>query len=355
MRHKVRYIIPMLVALSLFFAPSISFSKPSPPTQPESGPGGYDYPHASVKKRGPYWAKGHFWDNNYKYYIFEPADPAPEEAPVVLFMHGWLAYWHGSYLEWMAHIVKKGYIVVWVQYDAFLRPFRTFADHAMETWKGALNRLEAHWWSKRHVTPERDEMGEIKTAIIGHSMGGYLSVILGARAADSRNGMPRPYAIVAIEPGGLGWIPSENLGDMDPETKMVIVVGDEDDVVCKSTAIAIWNYTQIPDENRDFLLVQSDDWGSPAQISNHFFPDTIGFRDTAALDARDFFITFKLSVAALNCAFSGTDCEYALGDGSNKQVFMGEWSDGRPVRPMIWVEDPLGLETTCKDPRPGPM
>ena len=354
MRHMLRYVIPMLVTLLLFFAPSISLSQPSPPHQPEIGPGGYDYPHATVRKHGPYWAKGHFRDNNYKYYIFEPADPAPEEAPVVLFLHGWLAYKPQAYLGWMEHIVKKGHTVLWVQYDAFLGRFKTFADHAMETWKDALNRVDTQWWKRSHVRPDKDEMGKMKTAIIGHSMGGYLSAILAARAADSRSGVPEPYAIVAVEPGGLGWIPYEDLGRVDPDTKMVIVVGDEDSVVCKSTAVPIWeNTSQIPDENRDLLLVKSDDWGSSAQIANHYFPNTDGFRDTAAVDARDFYVTYKLSVGALNCAFRRMDCKYALGDGSYKQVFMGEWSDGRPVRPMIWVEDPLGLETTCRDRRPG--
>ena len=347
MKHKLTHIIPILVLLFLCFTPSISFSQPSPPPEPEIGPGGYDYPHASVKKCGSYWAKGHFLNNNYKYYIFVPAEPTPEMAPVVLFIHGWLAYKPKAYLGWMEHIVKKGYMVVWVQYDAFLRPFKTFADHAMKTWKDSLNRLDTNFY----VRPEKDEMGQIKTAIIGHSMGGYLSAILGARAADSLNGMPEPYTIVAVEPGGLGWLPNEDLGKIDPETKMVIVVGDEDEVVAKSTAVAIWaNTLQIPDKNRDFLLVQSDYHGSPEQIANHYFPNTTGLIDTAAVDARDFYVTFKLSVGALNCVFRDTDCEYALGNGSFEQVDMGQWSDGQPVNAMVWVEDPNELETTCEDP-----
>ncbi|MBW2306515.1 MAG: hypothetical protein JRG73_06200 [Deltaproteobacteria bacterium] len=354
MRHKLRYIMPMLVPLLVFLNPTLSFSQPSPPSQPESGPGGYDYLHATVTGYGPYWAEDHFQENSYEYFIFEPADPTPAAAPVVLFIHGWLAYRPEAYLEWIEHIVKKGYTVVWIRYDSSVVGFRIFADHAMETWKDALNRLDKNWLEP-HVRPEKNELGEIKTAIIGHSMGGFLSTILAARAADIRNGMPRPYAIVAVEPGGLGWIPKENLDQIDPATKLVIVVGDQDTVVCKWTAVVIWKHTrQIPDENRVLLLVQSDDRGSPAQISNHYFPNTNGFRDTAAVDARDFYITYKLSVGALNCSFHGTDCEYALGNGSSEQVFMGEWSDGRQVRPMIRVEDPRRLETTCTDPRPGP-
>jgi len=342
MAWKVRFVRLVVLVPPLLAAHA---GAQSPPPQPATGPGGYAYPHASVRTNGPYWATGHFPNRNYQYYIFEPAQPAPATAPVVLFLHGWLAYRPRTYMVWIEHIVKKGYIVVWVRYDAGLRLPATFADRALVTWRDALNLL-ATW--QGHVQPERDAQGVIKTAIVGHSAGGYLSAILAALAAFPANGIPQPYAVVAIEPGGLGIIPGASFADIDPSTKMVIVVGDEDTVVCIATAVALWQETsQIPNQSRDFLLVQSDTWGSPAQIANHFFPTTTGVLDTAAVDARDFYVTFKLSVGALNCAFYGTDCQYALGHGANEQVDMGLWSDGRPVNPMLWVQDPQSLQATC--------
>jgi pimeloyl-ACP methyl ester carboxylesterase len=310
-----------------------------------------------VKKNGPYWASGHFMDDNYKYFVFEPKAPTPEEAPVVLFLHGWLAYEEKAYLEWIEHIVRKGYMVVWAQYDALLSPFSTFADHAVETWEDALAKVDSATWKLLHVGAEKSGDGGIMTAFVGHSMGGYLSAVLAARIADNPNGLPNPYTVVSLEPGGLGWLPPGDLGAMASATKMMIIVGDEDDVVCKSTAVTIWERTpQIPEGNRDFLLVQTDDWGSPAQIANHYFPNTTGFRDNGSVDARDFYVTYKLSVAAFNCAFRGVDCDYALGNGHLDQVSMGNWSDGKPLKPMLWIEDPLeDFDTTCEDPVPGPL
>jgi hypothetical protein len=162
--------------------------------------------------------------------------------------------------------------------------------------------------------------------------------------------MPKPYAVVSIEANGIKFIAMENLSVIDPATRMILVVGDEDIHACKATSLAIWERTtQIPEANRTFLLVRSDRRGAPAQIAQHFFPGTSGYGDTAAVDARDFFVTYKLSVGALHCVFDGRDCEYAFGATQDKQVFMGKWSNGTPVRPMLRIRRPDRLATTCQD------
>lgn len=318
----------------------------SPPEQPPMGPGGYDYPHGAAAVKGPYWAERHSGNDNFRYYLYEPAEPTPDEAPVILFLHGWGGMSPNAYEKCIEHIVRKGYTVVWVQYqNGVLTPPWLFARYAVVTWKDALKRLDAE---DSHVRPQKNIEDEYITAFMGHSAGGYLSAIVAAKAAKQRTGIPKPYAVVAVEPGGLGIIPKARFSDIDPDTKFVIVVGDEDNIVCKSTAVFIWNeISQIPDAYKDFLLVRSDYYGDPFQVSHHFFPVT---SDVEVLDARDFYVTFKLTVGAFNCAFAGLDCEYGIGNGSFEQIDMGNWSDGQPMIPMVWVEDPNFLETTCEDP-----
>src|SRR2546423_1332485 len=53
---------------------------PSPPAR-AAGP---DYPHKSFHKQS-------FGTGGRSYWLFEPAEPKPERAPVVVFCHGWLA------------------------------------------------------------------------------------------------------------------------------------------------------------------------------------------------------------------------------------------------------------------------
>jgi len=328
---------------------------PEPPGQPASGPGGSGYSHGNVSVHGPYWADAlGVMNKNNKYLIYMPDEPVPESAPVVLFLHGWAAIAQKQYYYWIQHIVRQGYIVVWVQYqrdeiieNPKMTLFTAYVTTVIKVWRDALKRLDS---AKLPVKPEKDGYGIIKTAFVGHSVGAYLCTIIAGKALKLSKRIPIPYAVVAVEPGIVGLIPSGPFDFMHPDTRVVLVVGDEDDLVCKSTAVAVWNRLgNTADENKDFLLVVSDYHGFPQQIAHHYFPNTSGARDTTAVDARDFYVTFKLSVGALNCAFKGTDCEYALGNGSEQQVSMGQWSDGQPVQPMVWIEDPNFLETTCQD------
>lgn len=320
---------------------------PSPPDQPQFGPGGSNYDHANMAISGPFYANGPGNIDNYEYYIYEPDDPMPKEAPVVFFLHGWMAYKPEIYMGWIEHITRKGYIVIWGRYDAGFTLPASFAAKAMITWKNALLRLHL-WGGRNHVLPLQ-QAGETLTALVGHSAGGYLSAVLAANAAEQNSEVPIPKAIVAIEPGGEKILPGANFSLIPTDTKLLIVLGDEDKTVCESTGVYLWNICgQIADDNKDFLVVRSDQYGFPQQIADHKFPATEGFR--AGIDARDFYITYKLTVAALNCTFSNTDCEIAFGNGSFNQIFMGRWSDGTPMAPMDWVDDPNSLDMACMDP-----
>ena len=251
----------------------------------------------------------------------------------------------------MEPVARKGYTVVWARYDSGYTNPETYPNKAMATWKHALDRLENNVW-EGHIRPQRDEDGEIMTAFIGHSMGGYLSTIMAIRAAYPENRMPLPRVISIFAPGRLGQIPEEHWEDMSPETKVLLVIGDEDTTVCAETAIAVWNAIgHIADDNKDFLHFKSDRRGLPWVIAEHIYPKTERWRGT--IDVRDWYISYKLSVAALNCGFWDEDCDIAFGNGHPNQISMGEWSNGTPILPLIWVEDPNTIQTNCADPGTG--
>ena len=351
----------IVCVFSVLMVSATAFCAPTPPPQPAIGPGGSTYAHAAVTVSGPFYAEGRADDDNFRYFLFEPAEPKPVAAPVVMFLHGWRAFDTAYYRGWIDHIVKKGYTVAWVQYDDGWTLTSKMPLNAMETWLNALSRLAAGG----HVLPALGATGEVQTAFVGHSLGAYVGVLLSAMSANPTYGIPKPKAVVAIEPGIEEVIPAIGLGLINPSTKLVLVTADEDRLVCTDTASRIWEMTpQIPDQNRDFLLVNSDYTGLPSQTADHLFPLTTSlplqgtmlgqYMTDMAVDARDYYVTFKLSVGALNCAFNGTDCDYALGNGSENQVSMGDWSDGQAVMPMTWVEDPSSLVAGCKRHPPMP-
>ncbi|HEV3121843.1 MAG TPA: hypothetical protein VGY53_08080, partial [Isosphaeraceae bacterium] len=59
------------------------------------------YPHKRVLAR-------EFGAGEKSYWLFEPDDPMPERAPVVVLNHGWLAVNPGAYGAWIEHLVRQG-------------------------------------------------------------------------------------------------------------------------------------------------------------------------------------------------------------------------------------------------------
>jgi acetyl esterase/lipase len=331
------YLAVLLVTSSL-----ASAQLPRPPAQPLTGPAGKNYLHDGMKASGPYWAARHAGDDAYKYFIFEPASPAPASAPVVLFLHAWLAYEPSEYIWWIQHLVRKGHTVVWAQYDKTVFVTFNWASNAVDTWKDALARLDNP--ALQHVRPERDAQGRIRNAIIGHSAGAYLSAIVAVRSSRVWNGIPAPDVIASFLPGGKTLIPGDDFTRIPSITKVLLVTADADTIACNGTAAAVWNgIGHIAPANKDFLYVRSDSTGTPAQIADHYFPNNSGAGTNATVDARDFNVTYRLSVAALNCAFRGADCNIAFGNGSPEQLFMGNWSNGAPVMPLQFVTNPNTL------------
>jgi pimeloyl-ACP methyl ester carboxylesterase len=307
---------------------------PTAPPQPATGPASAVYPHASVNWTGPYYATA--GDKGTLYYMMEPAAPKPASAPVVVFLHGWLANDPNEYAILMGHIARKGHTVIWPLFDDGLITTWQWVNNASKVVQDSIGRLNGAGF----VKPQYDTSGRLNLAVIGHSAGGYVAAGLAARSTRWFHNLPRPKALLLLAPGGKGLIPTDDLTIIDPSTKIIVTAGEDDDTVCNITANHLWSkFTQIPDANRDYLLVRSDTRGQPQQIANHYFINTLGRLDTAAIDARDYYVTFKLSVALLDCAFRNVNCSIALG-GTTEQLTMGKWSDGVPLRPMTFIVNP---------------
>jgi hypothetical protein len=311
--------------------------------QPATGPGGNTYSNASVTVNGPYWANNRYTNNNVEYYIYEPGTPTPAKAPVILFLHGYAAFVSSDYLGWIKQMVQKGFVVVWVAYQNTLTS--TFADYpsnAEAAWTDALYRLQNYTWEP-HVRPLTIG-GVAQTIIVGHSFGGWITGWLAGEASTSIPSFPVPLGLVMIEPASLGLLPPINFTGISPATKMVIVSSDQDNVACSADGVNIFeSTTQVPAAQKNYLFFNSDMTGTPNQVGNHYYPNTYGYKDTAAIDNRDFYVTYKLSVAAAECVFGGSNCSTFLGNGSPEQRTMGTWTNGTPINPMSYYADPTTL------------
>ncbi len=333
----------VLAATSFTFAQT-----PTAPPQPSWGPGSADYAFSVIQTYGPYTVSFGS-DQTDSYYIYQPSGPVPASAPAVLFLHGYGADSPQSYQIWINQLVQKGYTVVWPLYDQGAAA--TFVNHELADWTDALNRIAA---SPSMIPVAVDQSGVMEAGVVGHSAGAFTSFALAALIDQPGSGLPPFRAIVAIEPGQ-GQIPTYDLSTILPSTAVIIVVGDEDKAKRRCTASQIWGVLPSTTGNgRNFLEVISDARGTPQQLGNHYFSLTDTNLDTVppptSVDDRDYNVSWKLSVSALNCAIKGLQCDVAFGNGNSQQITMGNWSDGTPVTPLLYVSDPVTqFQSDCQN------
>ncbi|WEJ73917.1 alpha/beta hydrolase fold domain-containing protein [Pseudomonas sp. PSE14] len=351
-RVRTPRLLPALVT-GLLLTRVLHAAPALPPTQPLQGPGGSGYSHADVRQ----W---HFNADGNEYWVFTPARPQPESAPLVVFTHGWSVMQPDLYRAWIEHIVRRGAILIYPRYQANLKtPAADFLPNAADSVRRAIGDLQA---GKLGMKPELAHV-----AYVGHSAGGLIAS--GLAASWQRLGVPKPSALMAVEPGrssGSRWrqVPMEPLSKIPAGTLLLAVCGNEDEVVgCDDARRVYQESAQVAARDKDLLLLHSDRHGSPSLLANHSAPTAPRFdpryppsdssswllnrvqervrqrlkqgqpsaHNALATDAMDWYGTWKLFDALCDAAFYGQDRDYALGGGA-AQLSMGRWSDGTPVK-----------------------
>lgn len=292
------------------------------PNQPLSGPGGVNYSHEAIKESSYGRGSNKFW-------IFEPAEPKPVTAPLIVFNHGWGAMHPRYYKAWIDHIVKKGNIVVYPRYQrGFLIGFKYFSSNAIKAVKNAIDELN----KQGHVIPDLD-----KFAITGHSLGGGITANMAARAEEE--GLPEPKAIMPVQPA-IAYDKKADFSKISNKTLMLVIVGEDDTVVDNKSGKKIFQDTiQIPFTQKDFVIQVTDNYGYPTISADHGAPTCMKNNSILTLDAMDYYCTWKLFDALTDYAFYGINGKFCLGN-TSEQRYMGKWSDGTPVKELIVTDTP---------------
>lgn len=294
-----------------------------PPQQPATGPGGQDYPFKAIKSN-------RYGEGDEAYYIFEPVQPAPTKAlPVIAFLHGYAGVDpdRDNYINWITHLVQRGNLLIFPVYQARNSGDGTlYTDNALAALKAALLRLQ-------DGTHGRADLSNF--LLVGYSAGGVIATNLTVRAAKS--GLPVPKALFAVTPGGCANCslfavrnftldqPAE-MATIPAATRLLVLVGDQDVIVGKSAASLIWqNTAQIPAANKNYLLFQTDNHGTPALVADHGM--------ATRRNAFNFFGIWKLFDGLESCSIEAKLCEVALGN-TQPQRSLGQWSDGTPVKEL---------------------
>lgn len=300
--------------------PSI-LEPPTPPQQPQDGPGGLNYSHERVRQSRYGFGVREFW-------IFEPAEPTPTSAPIIVFNHGWSAFFPFYYKAWIEHLVKRGNIVVYPRYQlTLLIGTRHATQNAIVAVKRAITILQ----DGSHVIPDLE-----KFAIVGHSLGGGITAEMAAYAQEE--GLPSPKAVMPVQPFIRLDTMIKDFSKIPATTLLLVIVGENDTVVGNDSGKMIFSTAiQVPFDHKDFIIQRTDRFGSPPLVADHIAPVCIPWG--SSVDAMDYFSTWKLFDALTEYAFYGKNQEYCLGD-TPEQRFMGLWSDGTPVRELTVTDTP---------------
>jgi len=301
---------------------SFGHEVPLPPTQPLDGPGGSNYSHNKV-------VKSRYGRGENQYWIFEPAEPTPEIAPLIVFNHGWSGLYPRFYNAWIEHIVKRGNIVVFPRYQrGIVIGFRSFSENAINAVKNAIVELQ----NGDHVNPDLD-----KFAITGHSLGGGITANMAARALEEN--LPIPKAIMPVQPA-IAFDEKADFSEISNTTLMIVIVGEDDTVVGNGSGkIIFYNSTKISFTQKDFIIQTTDDYGYPIISSDHMAPTCEINNSMLKIDAMDFYSNWKLFDALTDYAFYGFNEEFCFGN-TPEQRFMGNWTDGNAVKELIVTDSP---------------
>lgn len=318
----------------VFFFGKIVFSggPATQPQQPLTGPGGTTYNHQSVIFRD-FAAKAD------GYWLFEPADPKPDSAHVVVFLHGYGGYNPMIYGKWIRHLVQQGNIVIYPRYqENLLSPGpNKFAENTATAIRDALVELR----KDGHVKPVTSHV-----AMVGHSYGGVIAAGLAIQFEQFE--IPQPKVLMLCSPGTgkLNGGRLESYAEMPANISLLITVSEDDWVVGDEFALKVFNEATGV-QQRNLLRQFADAHGEPPIEAHHNQPYSLdtafdsGVRNYSAkkalristIDAVDYYGYWKLFDAMLACNRQGELCNYAFG-GTPEQTSLGLWSDSVPVKPL---------------------
>jgi pimeloyl-ACP methyl ester carboxylesterase len=315
---------------------------PTPPSQPTAGPGGLDYSHGDVRIRT-------YGSGEELYWIYEPAAPVPDAAPVLAYLHGYSVLEPHLYDALLTHLARKGFVVIFPVYGGLLDP-QNYQSNARAAIAAALDVLG----TADHVRPD----GHF--GLLGHSLGSMIALRLAA-SPQREPALPVPEILVLHEPAGktapfIGgnpdWdISTQILGQIAPTTSLLLIQAETSATDPNSVALDAWHNTpQLARAQKNFLRVVSDESGHPALVSDHTGVQA-GQNVTHfdPLDAIDWWGYWRPTEAALRevfgmgelpsgysafCSSAGPICDPVR--------HMDRWSDGMAVNPMKNASD-LGL------------
>lgn len=261
--------------------------------------------------------------------VFLP-DGAVGPVPTILFAHGFNGEETDAYLGLLNNLTSQGYGVVF-------SPYTNIGANQ------SLRYLQMGAGFKKAFADFPAQLDSSRIGVVGHSLGGGAVPALTYQGIVDEGWGSNAAFMFAMAPWYSYEISQQQLETFPDHVKMVMQIYDDDRINDHRMAIDIFENINIPDSEKDFITVFSDTNDGMTQDANHFTPNGGAPSGLTDFDGLDFYGIHRQLDALADYTFNGSleGKNVALGNGSDEQIFMGNWPDGTPHTPLSVTDDPV--------------
>lgn len=244
--------------------------------------------------------------------------------PTIFYAHGFGGENKVSWLGILNFIAKKGYTAVFAPYPTLNA---TIDDRYNVMWSSFQAAVKNY----------PDLIDSSKVGIVGHSFGGGAAIELGHRAFVEKGWGENGRFIFTLAPWYAYQITDEELHHFPANTKFIAQVYDDDVINDHRMAIDIFKNINIPDSEKDFIVVKKSVVAGYTYTAEHNLPSSL-----KAYDAYDYYCLYRLLDALMDYSFNGNSAakKVALGNGSSEQITLPSYH-GQVLTPLEVTDNPV--------------
>ena len=186
----------------------------------------------------------------------------------------------------------------------------------------------------------------IGNGLAGHSYGAGAIPALSLRAVQEGGWGSNGLALLLLAPWYSYFVTDAQLASFPAGTQAVVQVYEDDAINDHRMAVDIFTRLELPDDDKDYLMIRSDRIDGYNYDTSHRVPTGAGAPgEDAVLNALDAWGVFRVAQALGASAWENDPAAraVALGNGSREQTMMGSAPGGRALRPMVQTDRPIPL------------
>lgn len=259
--------------------------------------------------------------DNEKVQVFRPVEKS-EPVPVIFFAPGFNNNNPDEYRPLINHIVSRGFALVYLPFQVVSGDITLHEKRYNTIWAGF----------EEAVKRFGDSFDLTRMGFVGHSYGGAALPAMMQRAVVGKGWGKNGAFVYSMAAWYVFNFGVKEYVNWPQHVKLLVQVYENDGVCDHRLAKEIFDRTNLPASEKDFVMLRSERRFNYTLDAEHGTPST-----GSDENALDYYGVYRMFDALADYAFNGSAAgkRIALGNGSAEQRFMGKWADGQPVREML--------------------